>query len=519
MNSEEMAYYMKKSGSDRSKVLLLILDGWGSRRESRGNAVALAKTPEFDLLWKKYAHALLSASGEAVGLPRDYMGNSEVGHLTIGAGRIVETDFVRIERAIKNGSFFKDTALLEAMNHAKKNKTALHLLGLLSDSGVHAHISHLFALLKMAKMQGLKEVYVHAILDGRDTPPKSAKKYIKMLLDEMKKLGIGKLATMMGRYYAMDRDNRWNREHKAYECMVQCIGRQEKDAFEALDKAYSIGETDEFFEPTLLLNKCSVEEHDSVIFFNFRSDRARELTRAFVLGEFKNFKRKKLIDLKFVTLTQYDSGLKVPVAFGPIAPTMTLGEVVSLHGLRQLRIAETEKWAHVTYFFNGLCECIFPREHRVHIASRRVKTYDTVPQMRVKEITDTLLRDQKAYDFFVVNFANADMVGHTGNVKATIKGVEAIDVELGRIVRGFKGVVFITADHGNCEDMLAECNTCHTTAPVPFVMVDEFRKSIAGKTKRGLRLTGGLQDVAPTVLSVMGIKKPKEMSGKSLVVK
>ncbi len=521
MNTKKMLSVMGRGVRDRHmdrlkiknrpKVLLLILDGWGFRQESRGNAVALAKTPVWDGLLQKYPHTLLEASGEAVGLPRGYMGNSEVGHLTIGAGRVVDSDFVRIEKAIKSGAFFKDKALLEAILHAKKNKTALHLLGLLSDSGVHAHIDHLFALLKMAKMYGLKEVYVHAILDGRDTPPKSAKKYVRMLFDEMKKLGVGQLATMMGRYYAMDRDNRWNREHKAYECMVQCIGRQENDAFEALDKAYSIGETDEFFEPTLLLNKCSVEEHDAVIFFNFRSDRARELTKAFVLGEFKQFKRKKLIDLKFVTLTQYDSRLKVPVAFAPIAPTMTLGEVVAREGLRQLRIAETEKWAHVTYFFNGLCECIFLHEHRVHIPSRKVKTYDRVPQMRAKDIVDVLLRDQKEYNFFVVNFANADMVGHTGNIGATRRAVEAIDIQLGRIVRGFKGVVCITADHGNCEDMLAECNTCHTTAPVPFVV-------ITGKHLK-LKKNGGLQDVAPTVLNVMGLQKPKEMSGKNLVVK
>lgn len=333
----------------------------------------------------------------------------------------------------------------------------------------------------------------------------------------MKRLGVGKLATMMGRYYAMDRDNRWNREHKAYECMVECIGRHAKDPFEAIDFAYAIGETDEFFEPTILLNTCIVEEHDSVIFFNFRSDRARELTRAFVLGEFKQFKRKKLIDLKFVTLTQYEAGLKVPVAFAPIHVPKTVGEVVSLHGLRQLRIAETEKWAHVTYFLNGLCECIFPREHRVHIPSLKVKTYDTAPKMRVREITDVLLREQNLYDFFAVNFANADMVGHTGNLKATIRGLEALDAQLGRIIKGFKGTIVITADHGNCENMLAECNTCHTTAPVPFVIIDGQKL----KLKQSVRLKqrGGLADVAPTVLQLMGLQRPKEMKGKSLIVR
>jgi len=491
------------------KVLLLILDGFGYRKEKKANAIASAKTPVFDQLWKRYPHTLLKASGEAVGLPEGVIGNSEVGHLTLGAGRITDTDLVRINDAIKNGSFFRDRALLEAIKHSKKNKTKLHLMGLLSDSGVHAHIDHLFALLELAKQHGIKEVYVHAFLDGRDSAPNSAEKYIRQLQQKMKELGVGQLATMMGRFYAMDRDNRWGREHKAYECMVDCIGRKGiTDPIKALHNAYQRGETDEFIKPTILTNKCVVEEHDSVIFFNFRSDRARELTRAFVWGKFKEFQRKRIIDLKFVSLTQYDSLVKVPVAFPPIVPKKTLGEVISSKGISQLRIAETEKWAHVTYFFNGLCECVFPHEKRIHIQSiKKVKTYDKMPEMKAKQITDALLQNIAEHDFFVVNFANADMVGHTGNIEAAVKAIEIIDREIGRIVKRFPGIIFITADHGNCENMEGKYVTSHTTNKVPLVIVNG-----KGRLKKG-----GLADVAPTILKVMGIKKPKEMSGKCLL--
>src|SRR3989344_4748904 len=450
------------------KVMLLILDGWGHRKEKKGNAVGQAKTPALNSLIKKHPHTLLQASGKAVGLPKGFIGNSEVGHLTLGAGRVLDTDLMRVDKAIKNKSFFKNKALLEAIHHSKKNKTKLHLMGLLSDAGVHSHINHLFALLELAKHHGLKEVYVHAFLDGRDTPPKSAEKYIKQLQQKMKELEIGQLATMMGRFYAMDRDNRWKREHKAYECMVDCIGRKGiTDPIKALKHAYTKGETDEFVKPTILTNKCVVEEHDSVIFFNFRSDRARELTRAFVWGKFKEFQRKKIIDLKFVSLIQYDSLVKIPVAFPPILLKKTLGEVVSERGISQLRLAETEKWAHVTYFFNGLCECVFPHEKRIHIQSvKRVNTYDKIPEMKSEMITDTLLQNINEHNFFVLNFANADMVGHTGNLKATIKAVQAIDQQIGRIVQQFPGIIFITADHGNSEEMEGEHQTSHTTNAV-----------------------------------------------------
>ncbi|KHO49123.1 MAG: 2,3-bisphosphoglycerate-independent phosphoglycerate mutase [archaeon GW2011_AR9] len=490
------------------KALLLILDGWGYRKEKRGNAIALAKTPVMDKLWKSHPHTLLKAAGPAVGLPAGFIGNSEVGHLTLGAGRVIDSDMIRINKAIKDGSFFRNKVLLETIRHAKQRKEKLHFMGLLSDAGVHSHIQHLFALLELAKREGVKEVYVHAFLDGRDTPPKSAAKHITLLQHKMRQLGIGTLATMMGRYYAMDRDNRWNREHKAYDCMVNCIGRKIHDPLKALQDAYSRGETDEFVKPIILTNKCIVDEHDSVIFFNFRSDRARELTRAFVLGQFKKFKRKKIIDLHFATLTHYDSLVKVPVAFPLVIPKKTLGEAIAKSGLTQLRIAETEKWAHVTYFFNGLCECTFSHEKRIHIPSRKVTTYDKTPAMKAEEITNTLLRNTSLYDFFVVNFANGDMVGHTGNLPATIKAVETVDEQIGRIVNNFLGIMFITADHGNCEDMTAVCSTCHTTNEVPLIMMN-------GKGKLH---QGGLVDVAPTILKVMGITKPKEMSGKSLIM-
>lgn len=489
------------------KGLLIILDGWGYRTERKGNAIRLAKTPVIDSLWKKYPHTLLDASGMAVGLPPGIMGNSQVGHLTIGAGRIIKTDLLRVNNAIHDGSFFRNEALLEAFSHCRKKQAKLHLMGLLSDGSVHSHISHLFALLEMAKKQGVLEVYVHAFLDGRDTPPALAGKYLKMLLDYLKNLGIGTLATMMGRYYAMDRDNRWKREHKAYECMVNCAGNKKSDPFAALQEYYDKGITDEFVPPTILTNKCVVEEHDSIIFFNFRSDRARELTRAFVLGRFQEFQRKRIIDLKFVTLTQYDALLKhIPVAFPPIVPERTLGEILSVTGMKQLRLGETEKWAHVTYFFNGLCECIFPNEHRILIPSRKVTTYDKTPEMKAFQIARAFIKNRNDYDFFVVNFANGDMVGHTGKLNAAIQGVEAVDKALGLMLDRFDGAVFITADHGNCEDMLGESVTCHTTHKVPFIMNAEGT----------LRAGGGLADVAPTMLDVLGIKKPKEMNGKSL---
>lgn len=497
------------------KVLLLILDGFGIRKEKNKNAVKTAKTPILNHLLKNHPNSCLKASGAAVGLPKGYMGNSEVGHLTIGAGRVVEGDLAKINKAIKNGSFYHNKALLEAVKHVKKNKTKLHLMGLLSDAGVHSHIGHLFALLELAKKNNVEEVYVHAFLDGRDTEPKSAERYLKQLQKKMKLLNIGELATMIGRFYALDRDNRWNRVHKAYDCMVNGVGRKDNSAGEkneinalkALKKAYQRGETDEFVTPTIMTGKGLVKKRDAIIFFNFRPDRARELTKAFVLGRFKSFKRKKIIGLKFVSLTQYEKSVKIPVAFPPVFPENTLGEVISRNRLKQLRIAETEKWAHVTYFFNGLCERIFPNESRFHIKSaRNVKTYDKIPAMKVNEITNALLRNTQKYDFFAVNFANGDMVGHTGNFKAAVRAVECVDKAVGKIITKFPGIIFITADHGNCEDMSTGHETSHTTNDVPFIVVN---------TKRKLK-NGSLRDVAPTILQVLGLKKPKEMTGESL---
>ena len=489
------------------KVLLLILDGWGVRKTTENNAIKLAKTPNLDYLYKTCPHTELKASGPAVGLPPGFMGNSEVGHLTIGAGRIIDSDLTRINRAINDHSFFKNRVLINCLQRAQKKVQKVHLMGLLSDAGVHSHIGHLFALLELAKKLAVKEVYVHAFLDGRDTPPKSAEKYLKQLLAKMGQLKVGQLATIMGRYYALDRDNRWNREHKAYDAMVNCKGRKASDPLKALKEAYRRGESDEFIKPIILLDKCVVDENDTVIFFNFRSDRARELTRAFVWGKFKEFQRKKITGLDFVSLTQYDSLVRIPVAFPPIIPKNTLGETLSKQGLSQLRIAETEKWAHVTYFFNGLCECIFPNEKRIHFPSRRVIAYDKTPEMKAKQITAALLKNKDRYDFFVVNLANADMVGHSGNLSAAKKAAEAVDREIGRIIKQFTGMIFITGDHGNCEDMGEKYLTSHTLNKVPFIAVNVDKKLYHG----------GLADIAPTILKVMEIKQPKEMAGRSLI--
>ncbi len=499
------------------KVLLLVLDGFGVSKSTKRNAIKAAKMPFYNSLLDKYPHTTLKASGNAVGLPKGVMGNSEVGHLTLGAGRVIDSDLHRINKSIKDGTFFKNKVLLSVFKHAKKKKEKVHLMGLLSDGGVHSHINHLFALLEMAKKVGVKEVYIHAFLDGRDTPPTSAKKYVLQLQKKMKQLGVGKIATIMGRYYAMDRDNRWKREHRAYDCMVNCKGRKRKDVLSALDEFYAKGETDEFIKPTVVLDKCVVDKNDGVIFFNFRSDRARELTRAFVWGEFKGFSRRKIGGLNFVSLTQYDSLVKVPVAFPPIFVKNSVGEVIAKQGISQLRVAETEKWAHVTYFFNGLCECIFPHERRSHVQSRKVSTYDKTPAMKAEQVTSKLLNNIDGHGFFLLNFANPDMVGHTGNFKATVKALKNLDTQLKRLVESFNGTILITSDHGNCEDMYADCSTCHTTNEVPFVVVNKkWDAKKINLLKKKIK-TGGLQDVAPTVLKLLGIKKPSEMTGRSLL--
>ncbi|MBW3000079.1 2,3-bisphosphoglycerate-independent phosphoglycerate mutase, partial [Candidatus Woesearchaeota archaeon] len=440
-------------------LILLIMDGWGLKQTKKGNAIKAAKTPNYNKLWKKYPHTILQAAGQAVGLPPGYMGGSEVGHTHFGSGRLIPQELMEINNSIKNKSFFKNKVLLNSIKHKKKHDSALHFLGLLSDAGVHSHINHLFALLKMAKMNGVKDrIYIHAILDGRDTHPKSSMKYINMVKREIKKLKIdAKISTIMGRYYGMDRDNRWRREHKAYDAMVNKEGRYMhyknlKDIKDYINGYYKKGITDEFIPPTVT-EHGTVEEKDAIVFFNFRSDRARELTKAFVQGKFKGFKRKKIIDLNFVCLTQYSKEIKAPVAFPQTIPKQTLGEIISKKRIKQLRIAETEKYAHVTYFFNGGKEGPFPKEDRILIPSPKVSTYDKTPSMSAPKILRKVVEQIKKnkYPLIILNFANCDMVGHTGNWKATVKAIQTVDKFVGVIsdlMLKKDGYCLITADHG-----------------------------------------------------------------------
>ena len=510
-----------------NRVVLLILDGWGINKNREGNAIASAKTPVYDRLVAECPFTELLASGEAVGLPAGQMGNSEVGHLNLGAGRIVYQDSTRISKAIKDGDFFQNPVLLSAMESVKKNGANVHFMGLLSDGGVHSRLDHIFAMLDLAKSQGITNVFFHAFLDGRDTPPSSAIQYVKQLESYFDKLGIGKIATISGRYYAMDRDKRWERVQKAYEALVAGEGLRKYSAVEAIQQSYEHKRTDEFMLPTVLLdpstnrNIASIGNNDAVIFCNFRSDRARELTRALTDPEFQGFKRHSVPKLStFVCLTTYDETLDLPVAFGPMRLTNILGEVLSARGIRQLRIAETEKYAHVTFFFNGGEEPPFPLEDRVLVPSPRdVATYDRKPEMSARQITDKLVEHitSHEYGFILVNYANPDMVGHTGVIEAAIKAVEVIDECLGRVLSAAReeGMqVLITADHGNIEMVsdlsTGQPHTAHTTNHVPFI-VDQ--------KKLKLRDSGILADVAPTVLDIMGISIPPEMTGESLVAK
>ncbi len=491
-------------------LLLAILDGWGYREERYGNAIAYAHTPNMDSFIKKYPFTVLQAGGTAVGLPEGQMGNSEVGHINIGAGRIVYQDSLRILKAIEDGSFFENRVLKKAMEKAKKTK--LHLIGLIGPGGVHALPEHLFALLKMAKENGLKNVAIHCFTDGRDTPPKSALEYVRQIQRKIDEIGIGEIATIVGRYYAMDRDKRWERTKKAYEMLTQGKGRKAENAEEAVKEAYEKGETDEFIQPTVV-KKTSIKDGDVVIFFNFRPDRTRQLTQAFVDSKFKEFERKKL-NLHFVTMTRYMDGLEVEIAFDKVMLKNTFGEVISKNGMMQLRIAETEKYAHVTFFFNGGREKPFDGEERCLIPSPKVATYDMKPEMSAYEVTREVIKKirEKKYDVIVLNYANPDMVGHTGVWEAAVKAVEVVDECIGKVIDAVleqKGIAIITADHGNAEEMLEDGNpkTAHTTNPVPFILVGKEAK---------LR-KGNLGDIAPTMLDLLGIKKPKEMTGKSLI--
>jgi len=491
-------------------ILLAILDGWGHSNRKIGNAIYYARKPNFARYWKNFSKTLLGASGESVGLPSWLAGNSEVGHINIGAGRVVEQESLKILRAIEDGSFFENKVLNEAMEKAKESK--LHLLGLIGDGGVHSMMEHLYALLEMAKIKQVKEVYIHCFLDGRDTPPKSAMSYIKQLEDKISEIGVGKIASLIGRYFAMDRDKRWDRIKKAYDMLVKGRRRKAKDAEEGIRIAYMQGETDEFVNPTVIDENGRIKNGDVVIFFNFRADRARQLTEVFTKDDFNAFPRVPL-KVHFVTLTRYDASFAVPFAFETENIKNTLGEIISLNGLKQIRIAETEKYAHVTYFFNGGREKPFKGEERILIPSPKVATYDMKPEMSAYGITEAALKSiEKKYDFIVINYANPDMVGHTGCWQATLRAIETVDECIGKIVDAVlrkKGIATITADHGNAEEMFNgnEVKTSHTKNPVPFI--------VAGMD---LKLREGvLGNIAPTILEIMGLEKPEEMS-KSLIV-
>ncbi|XWX64161.1 2-3-bisphosphoglycerate-independent phosphoglycerate mutase [Desulfitobacterium sp. AusDCA] len=509
----------------KTPLLLMILDGWGYSLSEKGNAIAHAHTPNFDRLWETYPHTLLGASGEAVGLPAGQMGNSEVGHLNIGAGRVVYQELTRIFKAIKNGEFQKNSVLKQAMDRVKSGPGALHLIGLVSNGGVHSHIEHLFALLEMAKTLGVQNVYVHAVLDGRDVLPQSAKEYLSSLQEKMDDLKIGKIATVTGRYYLMDRDKRWERVEKAYKALVQGEGIKAPNPFAAVEQSYDMRVNDEFVVPTVIIDKDGqplgkIQEGDSVIFFNFRSDRARQISHALVDKEFTGFERQEQPNIHYVCLTEYDATLNVPVAFPPQNLENTLGELLAQNQIKQLRIAETEKYAHVTFFFNGGVEDPCPGEDRCLIPSPKVATYNLKPEMSAPEVTQELLQriQSDAYKVIILNFANTDMVGHTGEFEATITAIEAVDQGIGQIIPAIlerKGAVIITADHGNAESKIdlstGKPLTAHTTNPVPFILVDDALK------RSKLREGGALCDVAPTLLELLKIPKPSEMTGKSLL--
>ncbi|WP_308389989.1 2,3-bisphosphoglycerate-independent phosphoglycerate mutase [Acidithiobacillus sp. AMEEHan] len=498
-------------------VVLLILDGWGYREAAEDNAIALAHTPHWDSWWRTHPHALLQASEASVGLPRGQMGNSEVGHINIGAGRVVYQEYERINRSIADGSFYRNAALVQAVDAAQQQGKAVHILGLLSPGGVHSHEDHLIAGLRLARERGAERVYLHAFLDGRDTAPRSAAASLRKVEDALAREG-GHLATLIGRYYAMDRDHRWDRIQKAYDLITQGIGTEYPSAETALEAAYTQVESDEFVPAARIGPAVRVEDGDSLLFLNFRSDRARQITRAFVEPDFSGFPRAVVPKLSaFVTLTEYSEQLPVQVAFPPSRLRNTFGEWISRFGMRQLRIAETEKYAHVTFFFNGGEEQVFEGEDRILIPSPSVATYDLQPEMSVRDLADRLVAEVQTgrHDVIICNIANPDMVGHSGKLEAAKAAVEAVDQALGRIVpavRARGGEVLITADHGNVEQMLdpdtGQAHTAHTCNPVPLLYI--------GRPAR-LQESGALEDLAPTLLQLLGLPKAPEMSGKSLI--
>ncbi len=507
-------------------TVLMILDGYGLNDKIEGNAVKLANTPVMDKLMAEYPFVEGQASGMAVGLPDGQMGNSEVGHLNMGAGRIVYQELTRITKEIEEGTFFENEELVKAMENAKKNDSALHIFGLLSDGGVHSHITHIFGTIEMAKKFGLKKVYIHPFLDGRDTPPESAADFMQQLVDKMAEIGVGEVATISGRYWAMDRDNNWDREEKAYLAMTKGEGVKETDPVEAVKNSYANGKTDEFMLPTVIEKDgtpvATIKDGDSIIFCNFRPDRARQITRAFCADDFNGFDREKKLDVVMVCFTEYD--VTIPnklVAFKKVEVKNTFGEYLAANHLKQARIAETEKYAHVTFFFNGGVEEPNEGEDRILVDSPKyVPTYDKKPRMSAYTVCDEVCKaiTSGKYDVIITNFANPDMVGHTGVVDAAVKAIEVIDECVGEVVEFIKevdGQLFICADHGNAEQLIdyktGEPYTAHTTNPVPFILVN-------ADPKYGLREGGVLADIVPTLIELMGMKQPEEMTGKSLLI-
>lgn len=494
----------------------MILDGWALSSKNEGNAIELANTPFYDKFKQQYPYTTIKASGLSVGLPEGQMGNSEVGHLNIGAGRVVYQELTRITKSIQDGDFFDNSALNKSIDNCLRNNSALHLMGLLSDGGVHSHIKHLIALIELAKKKGLKEVYIHGILDGRDVPPRSAENYINQLESKISELGLGTIATICGRYYAMDRDKRWERTQLAYDLYVLGEGYKASTAMEALNNAYNRDENDEFVKPTFLDGGKTIKENDSIIFFNFRPDRARQITRSFVDQDFNGFNREAYPNIHYTCFTQYDEALTVPIAFEPQDIVMTLGEVLAKANKKQLRIAETEKYAHVTFFFNGGVEVANENEERILIPSPKVATYDLAPEMSAYEVTDKVIEEieKGENDFILINYANPDMVGHTGIIDAAVKACEVVDECMSKVIpkvleKG--GVLILTSDHGNADQMIdpdtQKAHTAHTSNPVPLIL--------AGIGDITLQ-EGALCDIAPTILKIMNVQNPPQMTGKSL---
>lgn len=513
-------------------VVLIVLDGWGIGKSEKGNAIAKANLPTIDKLNKFYPYLTLQASGISVGLPWGEVGNSEVGHITLGTGRIIYQNMPRITMEIQSGSFFKNQALLKGIENAKKNNSKLHLMGLLGKGTIHSYFEHIIALLELAKENGIKEIYVHAFTDGRDSSPDSGAESISELQKKMDILDVGKIASVCGRYFAMDRNNNWDRTKKAYDLLTKGEGEKISDPVKYLKESYSKNIFDEYIEPAIVEKDgkplALIEENDSVIFFNFREDRARQITKAFVLPGFMKFEKKDL-KIEFVAMIQYEEGLPMDIAFFPIKITETLGSVISKNGLEQMRIAETEKFAHVTYFFNGGAEEAYPKEERVIIQSVVTDRFDKVPEMKAQEITETVISnlEKEKYSFILINYANADIIAHTGNEEATIKAVEEIDKCLEKLIPAVllkNGCLLITADHGNAEElknsMTGETDTEHSINPVPFWFVtpqNHKEKASTNWREENMEAKGLLSDIAPTILEILELEKPKEMTGESLL--